>query len=68
MTGPKGQMVAEEYGFVPLETSTTDEAGEAEKGAQEAGAQSPQPAPGFDAAIGAIGLLAVALMSLGRWS
>ena len=68
MTGPKGQMVAEEYGFVPLESSMTDVAEEADKGAQEAGAQSPQPAPGFDAAIAAIGLMAVALVSLGRRS
>ncbi|MDD1722325.1 MAG: hypothetical protein LUQ15_02390 [Methanothrix sp.] len=68
MTGPDGQQVAEEYGFVPLESSMTDEAGEAEKGAEEAGAQTPQPAPGFDADIAAIGLLAVALVSLRRRS
>jgi len=68
MTGPDGQQVAEEYGFVPLESSTTDEAGEADKGAQEAGAQSPQPTPGFDIALAAIGLLAVALVSQGRRS
>jgi len=65
MTGPEGQQVAEEYGFVPLESSR---AKGATKAAKKAGTDSgsPEPAPGFDAAFAAAGLLAVALLFLKR--
>lgn len=67
MTGPEGQQVAEEYGFVPLESSSTQAAeGAAEPEKTQEG--SPEPAPGFDAAFAAAGLLVVALLTLKRGS
>ena len=65
MTGPEGQQVAEEYGFVPLESSSAQGAmKEAKKTGTDAG--SAKPAPGCDATLAAAGLLAVALVSLKR--
>jgi len=68
MTGPDGQQVAEEYGFVPLEGSTAKGAEGSAEAAEGTETGKPEPAPGFDAAFAAIGLLAVALVSLLRRS
>ena len=68
MTGPEGQMVAEEYGFVPLGSSTAQSTAGAAKEADTTESESPEPAPGFDAAFAAAGLLAVALVFLKRRS
>ena len=66
MTGPDGQQVAEEYGFVPLEGSVAQEAKSVADRGEKAGTNSPHPAPGFDAAFAALGLFAVAIVSLER--
>ena len=66
MTGPEGQMVAEEYGFVPLGSSMAQSAAGAAKVADKTEAESPEPAPGFDAVFAAAGHLAVALVFLKR--
>jgi len=66
MTGPDGQQVAEEYGFVPLEGSVAQEAKSVADRGEKAGTNSPHTAPGFDAAFAALGLFAVAIVSLER--
>jgi phosphate transport system substrate-binding protein len=69
MTGPKGQQVAEEYGFVPLESSVQKAEGAAKDAERtEEEAESAEPAPGFNAAFAAAGLLAVALVFFKRRS
>jgi len=61
-------MVAEEYGFVPLESSRAQSADGAAKEAESKQAGPAEPAPGFDAAFAVAGLLAVALVFLKRRS
>jgi MYXO-CTERM domain-containing protein len=61
-------MVAEEYGFVPLESSIAKGAEGAAKEGERTQAGPAEPAPGFDAAFAAAGLLALALVSLKRRS